>query len=110
MAAATAALGAGVGAAFATLAALIAENVRATETGVATGVNTVVRMIGAVVGGQIAAALLTVADDRADVDPRRVCVHDGLHAERGGGVRGAFIALSIVPSPAPRLEPVEVFD
>jgi MFS family permease len=110
VAAATAALGAGVGTAFATLAALIAENVRATETGVATGVNTVVRMIGAVVGGQIAAALLTSQTIGRTSIPAESAFTTAFTLSAVAAFAAAFIALSIVPSPAPQLEPVEVFD
>ena len=67
--------------------ALIADNVDAHEMGVATGMNTVVRMIGAVDRRPGRGRAADRADDRRDVGPRRVCVHDGLRAQRGRGAR-----------------------
>ena len=84
---ASALLGLGVGAAFAAMAALIADNVDALEMGVASGMNTVVRMIGAVDRRPGRRGAPDRADDRLDLDPRRVRLHDGLRAQRGRGAR-----------------------
>ena len=83
---------------------------RATETGVATGINTVVRMIGAIIGGPVGAALLTSQTIGRTYDPGGVGVHHGVHAERRGRARAAFIALFDRRAARTTARAVEVFD
>ena len=89
------------------MAALIADNVDPREMGVAAGMNTVVAddRRGRRRPGRRGAP--DRADDRRDVDPGRVGLHDHVRTQRGAALVAAAIALSIGARPLRRLEPAD---